>query len=88
MEIGGDRWIFAYQFFPGSFQFQFWPSPGVPGATLVYPGSGDSPDMEIIVHRWVAYQFFPGYYQFQFWPNPGVPGATPVYPGPGLSLGV
>ena len=88
MEIGGHTWVFAYQFFLGSFQFQFWPSPGVPGATPVYPGSGDSPAMEIIVYRWVAYQFFPGYYQFQFWPNPGVPGATPVYPGPGLSLGV
>jgi len=55
MELPDFSWVFAYQFFLGSVQFQFWPSLGVPGATLVYPGSGDSPAMEIIVHRWVAY---------------------------------
>ena len=46
MEIGGHTWVFAYQFFLGSFQFQFWPSPGVLGATPVYPGPGLSLELE------------------------------------------
>ena len=44
-EIIVHRWV-AYQFFPGYYQFQFWPNPGVPGATPAYPGPGLSLELE------------------------------------------